>query len=255
MVNRSVRLHQIRQIFYFLVFLIVPIFLIVLFKTLFTVWIPSVLPSDSEWFQSRLIYFLILQYLFLLIGFFSLHLARPRETRFFILDNWFSTLGKALVPAVVTFLAAYLAAMGVFLLSIYLPIPAALKDWISTPNEGFIRIFNEIRDQNVLKIFLWFLVITVMAPFAEEILYRGFLQEFLQYFKTIRRIKLDLVIVNVLFAVFHIHSLSNAVYALVVGFFLSYYRRKSGNINITIWIHGLINLTGLLSGIVFRNRF
>lgn len=173
-----------------------------------------------------------------------------RNLSFISNENWFLTLGKALIPSIIAFGVAFIFVMLIISIVEFLPFPNFIKEWVKVPNQGFIEIFENIDKRESYKVIIWFFYIIIVAPIVEEITFRGFLQEFIS--KILKRFNLDIIITSIVFSIFHISSLSNALYSFIVGLFLSSQRRYYKSINISIWIHSLINFTGVVYGILLK---
>ena len=189
-----------------------------------------------------------INYFEIFVIFFFIKKFTPKSVDFFDSEHWFHSLGKALIPSIISFGAGFVILMLLITIVELLPFPEFLKNWMSVSNQGFIEIFNQISGKNHLRVLLWFFYISVLAPFSEEIIFRGYLQDMVE--KNIKKYNIDIIITALIYSIFHINSLSNAIYSFIIGFFLSYYRKKTGYINVSIWIHCLINFTGLIYGII-----
>lgn len=164
-------------------------------------------------------------------------------------ENWFITMGKSFIPAIIAFgLGLFIAFFIIFIFDLF-PQLDFLKKWIYTPNYGFPLIFENLKKNNHIAVFFLFFFIIVLAPIYEEIIFRGFLQE--SICKIFRIRNLDIIIVSFIFSMFHINSLSNAVFAFTVGIVMSKVRKETKYINSTVWIHSIVNFTGLLSGLLY----
>jgi membrane protease YdiL (CAAX protease family) len=164
-------------------------------------------------------------------------------------ENWFITMGKSFIPAIIAFGLGLFAAYFIIFIFELIPQLEFLKKWIYTPNYGFPLIFDNLKkDKHAAVIFL-FIYIIVLAPIYEEIIFRGFLQESMGKF--FRNGNFDIIIVACIFSIFHINSLSNAIFAFTVGIIMSKVRKETRLINSTIWIHSIINFTGLFSGLLY----
>lgn len=190
------------------------------------------------------------QYLFSFFFFFIIWKIDKRNISFISNENWFITLGKALLPAILSFGIAFISVMLFISIIEFLPFPEFIKEWIRVPNQGFVEIFDNIEKRQEYKVIIWFFYIIVIAPIVEEFLFRGFLQDTL--IKIFKKFNLDIILTSLIFALFHASSLSNALYSLIIGFFLSSQRKYYGSINISIWIHSLINFTGIIYGILLK---
>lgn len=97
---------------------------------------------------------------------------------------------------------------------------------------------------------IWFnlLVISIMAPIFEEILFRKLLID-----RTIKYgAKVSIILSAVIFALFH-GNLNQFFYALLMGGFLAYVYIKTGKIIYTIILHLIVNLMGSVVSIVIAN--
>ena len=157
-------------------------------------------------------------------------------------------MGKAFRPALISFFVGFVSLIAIIQIFEILPLPESVKSWMKIPNQGYLELFDGINDKNALKIMIWFCYIIVVAPVAEEIIFRGFLQDSLGKF--LNKFNADLIITSLIFSLFHINSLSNALYSFIIGIFLSLERKKSGYINVSVWVHVMINFTGLFYGIL-----
>jgi len=198
--------------------------------------------------KNNFIFQVILLYLVFFILFLLLKIWLKNKFSFFSNENWFITLGKSLIPSIMAFGTAFFVTFLFIIASEYLPIPEDIKEWIKLPNQGFIELFEQIKNENRLNVFIWITAIVVAGPIYEEILFRGFLQESIE--RIYNKHNLDIIIVALVFSLFHISSLSNTIFAFVIGIFLSRQRKITGKINSSIWIHSTVNFTGLLYGII-----
>lgn len=89
-----------------------------------------------------------------------------------------------------------------------------------------------------------FLLIVVVAPVVEEIMFRGYIQE---YFRGRLSAEWTVLVSALVFSFFHPFDLFPQVF--VSGVFLSYLRESSGSILPGIVIHFLNNLVGYLSAL------
>ena len=247
---------KVRGFFLFITFYYIPIiltYLIVYLLKLLNYKLNSIffkqLLSDSLFLYSL--------YFFILFIFFAFLIKYKKKVLdFFSKENWFISMGKAFIPAIIAFSSGFFITFLVIKIFDILPDIKFIKNWLSVPNEGFIILLDYIKDANTFKIIIWFFYIIVVIPLFEEIYFRGFLQDFIQ--KIFKRYNFDIIFTALIFSLFHIFSLSNVIFAFIVGLFLSQQRKKNKSINISIWIHCIINFTGLFSGIIFHylnNKF
>jgi len=210
------------------------------------------------------VYGLVLSFLFFFLIFCILEAKYPTYINFFDHnENWFITMGSSLKTSFIAFGLGYLitlAFISIILVieKLLLPImgksPILLENiikYLDMPNRALadvIAILN--RNGDSLTVILWFLSIVVLAPISEEILFRGFLQDF--FSNLIKNKKVVIGLTAIIFSLFHLPSLSNTLFTFIVGIFLSIEKEKSGKINIPIWIHAIINFTGILTTIIFQ---
>jgi membrane protease YdiL (CAAX protease family) len=191
----------------------------------------------------------IIQYSVFFILIFIIVLRNKKTIDFISKENWVTSLNKALIPAIMAFASGLLISYFFIILFDILPLPASLKHWMSTPNQGFIEIIDQIKKEDHLKVVLWFSVIVAVGPIMEEFLFRGFMQDSIG--RIFKKYDIDVYLTSFIFSLFHLASLANIIYAFVVGYFLSRQRKKYSSINSTIFIHGLLNFTGLVTGIMY----
>ena len=206
--------------------------------------------SKNFLFLKDALVIITLQYLICFLIFFIIWKIDKRNLSFVSNENWFLTLGKALPPAIISFGIAFISVMLFISIIDFLPLPEFIKEWIKVPNQGFVEIFDNIKNNQKYKVIVWFFYIIVIAPIVEEFIFRGFLQE--TFGKIFKKFNLDIILTSFVFAIFHASSLSNALYSLIVGFFLGSQRKYYRSINISIWIHSLINLIGIIYGILLK---
>lgn len=97
---------------------------------------------------------------------------------------------------------------------------------------------------------IWFnlLIISIIAPIFEEILFRKFLID-----RTIRYgAKVSIVLSAVIFAFFH-GNLNQFFYALFMGGFFAYVYIKTGKIIYSIMLHIIVNLMGSVVSLIIAN--
>lgn len=88
-------------------------------------------------------------------------------------------------------------------------------------------------------IWLIFLVIVILAPLVEELLFRKLLLDRISFYGD----RLALVVSAVSFGIFH-GNFSQVFYATLVGFLLAYVYLRSGRLRDCYLIHAAINFTG-----------
>jgi len=236
--------YNLRGLLFFLAVLVIPLLILFVVGKIFDQYAfgrLNILIKDS-------LLLITLNYLLMFGVYFGIKKIFTIQIRLFSPENWFVTMGKAFKPALISFGLGFVLLIIVIQVFEALPLPENIKNWMKIPNQGYLEIFDGINDKNALKILLWFFYIIVVAPVTEEIIFRGFLQESLGKF--LSRFNADVIITSLIFSLFHINSLSNALYSFIIGIFLSLERKKSGYINISIWVHVMINFTGLFYGIL-----
>lgn len=101
---------------------------------------------------------------------------------------------------------------------------------------------------NSADIWLNLLLISIMAPIFEEIMFRKIIID-----RTIKYgAKVSIILSAVIFALFH-GNLNQFFYALLMGGFLAYVYIKTGKITYTIILHGIINLMGSVVSLIIAN--
>ena len=147
---------------------------------------------------------------------------------------------------------AYLAALSVtFTVVTILTVifGDSLPAWITASNQGFISFLDG--DNAVIKT-LWFFLITVAAPVIEEIIFRGYLQDSIAQLCHYKMTWLTTVVTSLIFAFFHTNSLSNMIFAFIVGLALSILRQRHGSLIPSMVAHGTVNAVSLLVGMLIR---
>ena len=97
---------------------------------------------------------------------------------------------------------------------------------------------------------IWFniIIISLLAPIFEEILFRKLLID-----RTIKYgAKVSIILSAVIFALFH-GNLNQFFYALLMGGFFAYVYIKTGKIIYTMILHGIINLMGSVVSLFVAN--
>ncbi|MBR6198855.1 MAG: CPBP family intramembrane metalloprotease [Spirochaetales bacterium] len=162
-----------------------------------------------------------------------------------------NVLSVALVSIAVG-VAAYIAALSVTF-SIINILSCIFRDglpaWVTASNQGFISFLDG--DDAFVKI-LWFLMITAAAPVIEEIVFRGYLQDYAAQLCLHRMPILTAVVSSFIFALFHINSLANMIFAFIVGLFLSDTVQRHGSLIPSMIVHGTVNTVSLLVGMLIR---
>jgi membrane protease YdiL (CAAX protease family) len=97
---------------------------------------------------------------------------------------------------------------------------------------------------------IWFniLIISIIAPICEEMLFRKFLID-----RTIRYgAKVSIILSATLFAFFH-GNLNQFFYAFLMGGFLGYVYVKTGKITYSIVLHAIVNFMGSVVSLIISN--
>ncbi|HOE99793.1 MAG TPA: type II CAAX endopeptidase family protein [Spirochaetota bacterium] len=236
--------YNIRGLLFFLAVLVIP----ALFLFITKVVSDRYATGRLNVFIREPLFLITLNYLLIFGVYFILKKIFTIQICLFSAENWFVTMGKAFRPALISFFVGFVSLIAIIQIFEILPLPESVKSWMKIPNQGYLELFDGINDKNALKIMIWFCYIIVVAPVAEEIIFRGFLQDSLGKF--LNKFNADLIITSLIFSLFHINSLSNALYSFIIGIFLSLERKKSGYINVSVWVHVMINFTGLFYGIL-----
>ncbi len=192
----------------------------------------------------------LIMYAFFFIMFYILKKTKSSKINFINRENWFYSLGKALMPAIVSFgLALVIMTFTVSIIN-FLPLPEELKKYLVLPNKALTELMGDISHSSGYNIILWLTIIIIIAPVYEEILFRGFLQDFIKRFIKIKN--LEIIIVALFFGLFHLPSFANVIYAFIIGIFLSIQRNKNKSVNVCIWMHSLINFAGVVLAIIYQ---
>jgi len=190
------------------------------------------------------------QTLIFFILFFILYKYKRSYVNYFKKKDLSDLLSKAFLYSIKAFGIGFLITYIIITISSYISGIEVFNDWLNAPNYGFVVLLDNLKKQSHLKVILLFVYIVLFVPIYEEILFRGFLQDSVS--RIVKKRNLDIVIVSLVFSLFHLFSLSNMIFAFIVGVFLSRARKKYDTINIPIMIHCIINFTGLLSGIIYQ---
>lgn len=115
----------------------------------------------------------------------------------------------------------------------------AMQNDISNPVQELI---------NSTDIWINLVLISIIAPICEEILFRKFLID-----KTIKYgAKVSIILSAVLFAFFH-GNLNQFFYAFLMGGFFAYVYIKTGRITYTIILHAIVNFMGSVVSLILAN--
>lgn len=91
----------------------------------------------------------------------------------------------------------------------------------------------------------------LLAPIIEEIIFRGvILKGFLFKYSP----KIAIVLSALMFALMHFTSLISIISALILGLFIGYVYYKTKSVGMTILLHTINNITGVL-GLFLNNKF
>lgn len=200
----------------------------------------------------------LLQYVFFMLPFLVLSKSRFHCNYYFAVGNQIKIFFNSLKIAFIAFIvSSFITVLFITLTLEVLVLPDFIRNWINSSNQGYLEIFEQINEKAYFKLFIWVVIIVVVTPIIEEILFRGFLQE--SAFKLLSRTigckfskNFDVWFVAVVFGIFHFVSLPNIIFAFIVGLFLSYQRKKTGKINSSIYMHCVINFLGLGYGVIFE---
>ncbi len=203
-------------------------------------------------FTDERIYAQILSSLIFLLLFYLLEVKYPQYAPFFDHnENWFVTMGKSLKVSLIAFVSGYIITFSFILITEKFLLPEHVIKYINMPNQAIVDVIASLnKKNNNITVVFWFLSIIVLGPLTEEILFRGFLQDFLS--NLIKNKKIVIATTAIIFSLFHLPSVSNMLFTLTVGIFLSIEKERSGTINIPIWVHSIINFTGILTTIIFQ---
>lgn len=241
---------RIRGLLFFALFIILPFFFSIIIS-----YFKKVLPQFKLKIFIKIINYELLPILIFVFVFFLIImlLQLKRKLYFSFFDekiNWTKSFTQALLPTILYFSLAFFITYIFFLISQLFPDTNIIRRWMSTPNQGYIEIFDSLQQGNTFKIIFWFSYIIVLAPIIEEIIFRGFLQESMQ--RILKNSSIVIVLNATIFSLFHLQSLSNVIFTFIVGFGLSVIRSKTKKINTSIIMHGIINFTGLLYGLIMQ---
>lgn len=175
----------------------------------------------------------------------------------------FSRMSRYPLTALKLFIAAIGLTYLINLSFFFIPLPSELVEWYKAPNPAIPQLIEYIDRGSYLNSLLMALIVTVCAPVIEEILFRGYLQSLLARFRvravTFRAnritVNLDIWLTALIFALFHLNSLANTLFAFIIGLYLSVYRRRSRSLVKSIAIHAFVNIIGLTTGVLLYKLF
>lgn len=118
------------------------------------------------------------------------------------------------------------------------------------------RVKTNIVTENVYKlneelnVYATLLIITIIVPLTEEIIFRGF---FYDSIKLVSNDAAAIILSSISFAFAH-SDLPQIIYAFIAGIFLAYIKYKCNNIIYTIVMHCIMNLTAfvLIPNMIFN---
>lgn len=89
---------------------------------------------------------------------------------------------------------------------------------------------------------MWFILIIssgIVGPILEELLFRGIVYNDLKKFNTV---KCSMILCTIIFALFH-ESISQIIYAFIIGYLLIYLYKSTNNLSYPIFFHMISNTT------------
>jgi len=113
---------------------------------------------------------------------------------------------------------------------------------------GQTKIMQLIENENI-SIIMLFIVAVIIAPFCEELFFRGFLYP---AFKKKMRVLPAMFLSSILFAVFHFEP-AVLILLLGMGFVLAFIYEKTGSLIPSILLHLLYNLAAII--ILFQIKY
>ncbi|MCG8569069.1 MAG: CPBP family intramembrane metalloprotease [Spirochaetes bacterium] len=228
------------------------LFFIFFFFPIFTAQFISIFIHKSLNIEISEIYLILIQYFIVIILFIILHFS-PFHCRYFFRKKTIFQFDKIIYTSIIAFLIGTGVTFLFINITINLPyLSPGIKNWIIQPNQGLVEFFLVIEKKQVMIIFTWIIIITLLTPFTEELIFRGFLFESINrlLLPKFKKWNIDTIFVTLVFSFFHFASLSNVIYALIVGWIITVVRKKSRSLIPCILLHSLINLYGLLLGTI-----
>jgi len=119
--------------------------------------------SNNKFLKDPLLLATFQYFIFFLIVFIIWKID-TRNLSFISDENWFFTLGKALMPAIISFGIAFISVMLIVSIIEFLPFPEFIKNWVKIPNQGFVEIFDNIESNNKYKVIIWFFLYNSNCP-------------------------------------------------------------------------------------------
>ena len=116
---------------------------------------------------------------------------------------------------------------------------------VPTP-DYIIDIDNILMPDNLFGFIMMVIVLTIIAPIGEELLFRGFLQKFLEdHWKDVTR---AVLVTSLFFALIHLNPFW-AIQIYILGVVLGYVAWRTQSIYPSLVFHGVINGMALLIGV------
>ena len=115
---------------------------------------------------------------------------------------------------------------------------------IVIPQPDYILDLNiALQPESAIGFILLFLAIVIIAPVGEELLFRGFLQQFLeQHWKDVTR---AILVTSLFFAIIHMNSYW-LIQIYILGIFLGYLSWRTGSVIPSLILHAINNGTALI---------
>jgi len=112
------------------------------------------------------------------------------------------------------------------------------------PQPDYILDLNiALQPESAIGFILLFLAIVIIAPVGEELLFRGFLQQFLeQHWKDVTR---AILVTSLFFAIIHMNSYW-LIQIYILGIFLGYLSWRTGSVIPSLILHAINNGTALI---------
>lgn len=257
MINNSLYKNKIWDIFYFFLFILTPFSVAFSFVRILDLFSFRYFSIGNFWDIDQSFIFIVSYIIIFFILLFFIKKIYPENFKFLEKDNsWITDFSNALLPTAIAFASSFLLTVIfniavnslIRLISNFYYINKSIKDWINSPNQAAIDFLTQIAKYRYINALLYLCYIVVFVPLYEEFCFRGVLFNFFSFNKNKN---IDVVIISFIFSMFHIFSLSNTVFAFVMSLFLTYYRKKSNSIYISIWMHALTNFTMLFSAVIY----
>ena len=111
------------------------------------------------------------------------------------------------------------------------------------PPDYILDLNGTLQPETTSGFILLFVAVVIIAPFGEELLFRGFLQHFLEkYWKDITK---AVLVTSLLFAFIHMNSYW-FIQIYLLGIFLGYLSWKCGSIIPSLILHSINNAAAIL---------